>query len=107
MARSWTISGVGEPTREAVSAAAQAAGMPLGQWVEQALGKALAEGLEAGVSIEEIEARLRQVVTDAVQPVQQALARLETMMSAAPSPPRENSSSVRLLRERLRQRRGR
>jgi len=39
-----------------------------------------------------------------VQPVQQALARLETMMSAAPSPPRENSSSVRLLRERMRQR---
>ena len=99
------ISGVDEPTRAAVTAAASEAGIPLGQWVEQALTKALAEGLEAGVSIEEIEARLRLVVADALQPVQQALARLEAM--AAASPPRENSSSVRLLRERLRQRRGR
>ena len=99
------ISGVDEPARAAVTAAASEAGIPLGQWVEQALTKALAEGLEAGVSIEEIEARLRQVVADALQPVQQALARLETM--AAASPPRENSSSVRLLRERLRQRRSR
>jgi hypothetical protein len=80
--------------------------MPLGQWVEQALGKALAEGLEPGVSIEEIEARLRQVVAEAVQPVLQALARLETIAAAA-SPPRENSSSIRLLRERMRQRRSR
>ena len=79
--------------------------MPLGQWVEQALKKALAEGLEAGVSIEEIEARLRQVVADALQPTQQVLARLEAL-ATAPSPP-DNSSSVRLLRERLRQRRGR
>jgi hypothetical protein len=65
VARSWTISGVGEPTREAVMAAAREAVMPLGQWVEQALKKALAEGLEPGVSIEEIEARRRQVVADA------------------------------------------
>ena len=105
MARSWTISGVDEPTRAAVTAAASEAGMPLGQWVEQALTKALAEGLEAGVSIEEIEARLRQVVADALQPVQQALARLETLVTAQ-SPP-DGGSSVRLLRERLRQRRGR
>ena len=82
MARGWTIGGVGEPTREAVTAAASEAGMPLGQWVEQALMKALAEGLEAGVSIEEIEARLRQVVAEALQPVQQALAQLETLVTA-------------------------
>ena len=69
------------------------------------LKKALVEGLEAGVSIEEIEARLRQVVADALQPMQQALARLETLVTA-PSPP-DGSSSFRLLRERLRQRRGR
>ena len=99
------ISGVDEPTRAAVTAAASEAGIPLGQWVEQALKKALAEGLEAGVSIEEIEARLRQVVADALEPMQQALARLETLVTA-PSPP-DGSSSIRLLRERLRQRRGR
>ena len=105
LARGWTIGGVGEPTREAVTAAASEAGMPLGQWVEQALQKALAEGLEAGVSIEEIEARLRQVVADALQPMQQALARLETLVTA-PSPP-DGGSSVRRLRDRLRQRRSR
>ena len=77
--------------------------MPLGQWVEQALKKALAEGLEPGVSIEEIEARRHQVVADAVHPVQQTLAQIE--MAAGPSPP-DGSSSIRLLRERLRQRQG-
>ena len=104
MAKSWAISGIDEPTREAVTAAASEAGIPVGAWVEQALGKALAEGLEPGVSIEEIEARLRQVVTDALQPVQQTLTRIET--ATAPGPP-DGSSSIRLLRERLRQRRGR
>jgi hypothetical protein len=68
VARSWTISGVGEPTREAVMAAAREAVMPLGQWVEQALKKALAEGLEPGVSIEEIEARRRQAAMHTVDP---------------------------------------
>ena len=98
MAKAWAISGVSERTREAVTAAAQEAGMPVGAWVEQALGKALEEGLEPGVSLEEIEARLRQVVADAVQPVQQALLRLST---EAPSSP------VSLVRARMRQRRGR
>ena len=99
MARSWTISGVGEPTREAVTAAASEAGISLGQWVEQALKKALAEGLDPGVPLEEIEARRRQVVADAVQPVQETIARIE--LATAPSSP-----DIRLLRERLRQRQG-
>lgn len=99
MVRSWTISGISEPTRAAVTAAASEAGMPLGQWVEQALKKALAEGLEPGVSLEEIEARRRQVVADAVQPVQETIARIE--LATAPSSP-----DIRLLRERLRQRQG-
>jgi hypothetical protein len=97
VAKAWAISGVSERTREAVTAAAQEAGMPVGAWVEQALGKALEEGLEPGVSLEEIEARLRQVVADAVQPVQQALLRLPT---EAPSSP------VSLVRTRMRQRPG-
>ena len=79
--------------------------MPVGTWVEQAVGKALAEGLEPGVSLEEIEARLRQAVADAVQPVQQALARLETTVAALS--PTEGSSPVALARTRTRQRRGR
>jgi hypothetical protein len=66
--RGWTIGGVDARTREAV-AAAEEAGMPVGAWV----GKALAEGLEAGVSVEEIEARVRAVVTQELEPVRQAL----------------------------------
>ena len=68
MARGWAISAVTDQTREAVVAAAEAAGMPVGTWIEQALSKALAEGLEAGVSIEEIETRLRQVMNDELKP---------------------------------------
>jgi hypothetical protein len=105
--RGWTIGSVGERTRAAVTVAAQQAGMPVGAWVEQALGKALKEGLEPGVSLEEIEARLRRVVSDELQPVWQALARLETTTSAALGQPRDSSSALRLLRGRLRQRRGR
>ena len=97
------ISGVGEPTRAAVTAAASEAGMPLGQWVEQALTKALAEGLEPGVSLEEIEARRRQAVADAVQPVQETIARIE--LATAPSSP-GGRLSIRRLRQRLRQRQG-
>ena len=98
MARGWTIGGVGEPTRAAVTAAASEAGISLGKWVEQALKKALAEDLEPGVPLEEIEAR-RQAVADAVQPVQETIARIE--LATAPSSP-----DIRLLRERLRQRQG-
>ena len=48
MARGWAISGIGDGTREAALAAAEEAGMPVGAWVEQALGKALAKGSKAG-----------------------------------------------------------
>jgi hypothetical protein len=89
LARGWAISGIGDRTREAATAAAEEAGMPVGAWVEQALGKALAEGLEAGVSIEEIEALLR----------------LEAAVAA--SRPMESSSPVSRVRTRMRQRRGR
>jgi hypothetical protein len=104
LARSWAISGVSDRTREAVTAAADAAGMPVGAWVEQALIKALTEGLEAGVSIEEIEARVRAAVAQELEPVRQALAHLE---AAAPVPTAADSGSpIGLLRERrLRQRR--
>jgi TRAP-type C4-dicarboxylate transport system substrate-binding protein len=105
LAKGWTISGVSEPIRTAVAAAAQEAGLPLGAWVEQALQKALAEGLEAGVSIEEIEAWMRAAVAEELQPVQQALARLEEAAAAPVSSPADVGSPVSLVRERMRQRR--
>ena len=90
MARSWTISGISEPTREAVTAAASEAGMPLGQWVEQALKKALVKGLEPGVSLEEIEARRRQVVADAVH----AQIELATAPELAGHPPAAGAAAA-------------
>jgi TRAP-type C4-dicarboxylate transport system substrate-binding protein len=106
LAKGWMIDGVNERTRSAVMTAAQEAGLPVGAWVEQALQKALDEGLEAGVSIEEIEARVRAAVAEELRPVQQTLARLEAMGSSAPSPA-DGGSPVNLVRERMRQRRGR
>jgi hypothetical protein len=110
LAKAWAISGVSEQTRTAVGAAAEEAGMLVGAWVEQALQKALAEGLEAGVSIEEIEARMRKAVAEGLQPVQQALARLEETAAApasaaAPIPSAPDASPVSLVRERMRLRR--
>jgi hypothetical protein len=107
LARGWAISGVTDQTREAVMAAADATGMPVGAWIEQALTKALAEGLEAGVSIEEIETRLRQAVSDELKPMQQALARLEAATAAPPTSPALGDRPPSSLSERLRERRQR
>jgi hypothetical protein len=59
--------------------------------------------LESGVAIEEIEARVHQVVAQELQqPMQQALTRLE-----ARSNPASNVTSLDLARARMRRRRGR
>ena len=42
-ARTWAIKGVSDRTRQAVLEAASAAGLTVGEWVEQALARA-AEG---------------------------------------------------------------
>jgi flagellar biosynthesis/type III secretory pathway protein FliH len=102
LAKGWMISGVSEQTRSAVAEAAQEAGMPIGAWIEQALQKALAEGLEAGVSIEEIEARVRGAVAEELRPVQQALARVEAAGNNV-----SNVLSLDLARARMRRRRAR
>ena len=105
MARNWTIAGISEETRAAVSAAAQEAGVPVGAWIEQALRHALEQGLEPGVSLEEVVAQFRQVVSDELQPMQQTLVRLETAVTV--SGLIDGSSPVSLVRGRMRQRRGR
>jgi hypothetical protein len=102
VAKGWTIAGVSEQTRAAVFAAAVEARMPVEAWVEQALRKALDEGLEPGVAIEEIEARVRVAVTEELRPVQEALARLE-----ANGNPASNVTSLDLARARMRRRRAR
>ena len=106
MARGWAISGIGEQTREAATAAADAAGMPVGAWVEPALRQALKGTAESpppeGVEIDELEAMVRRVVAEELQPVKEALARSGT--TTAP-PSSADGSPVSLMRERRRQRR--
>src|SRR4051794_33344382 len=89
LARGWAISGIGDQVREAAMAAmaaADAAGMPVGAWVEQALGQALETKAKPpppeGVEIDELEAMVRRVVAEELEPVKEALARSGT--AAAP-----------------------
>ena len=49
VAKGWTIGGVGDPTREAASAAAQEAGLPLGAWVERVVREVLQGEPEPGL----------------------------------------------------------
>src|SRR3954447_12276295 len=87
LARGWAISGIGDQVREAAMAAADAAGVPVGEWVEQALRQALEAKAEParpeGVEIDELEAMVRRVVAEELRPVRKALVHPGT--TAAPS----------------------
>ncbi len=97
--------GVGDPAREAASAAAKAAGVPLGAWVERAVRQALrgepGPAPAAGGGLGELEATVRRVVAEELRPLREALARLGT----ASSLPGGGGSSLGLLRARMRHRR--
>jgi hypothetical protein len=103
--KGWLIGGVSEEVRQEVTAAAEQTGMPLGQWIEKALRKAIVEGLEegpAGVEMGELEAMVRRVVAEELEPLRASLdrQRAKDVITTASSP-------VELVRERLRRRRGR
>jgi hypothetical protein len=106
LARGWAISGIGDQVREAAMAAADAAGVPVGAWIERALRRALeAEPARPeGVEIDELEAMVRRVVAEELRPVREALPRPGT--TAAPSRPADGSP-VSLMRERRQHRRAR
>ena len=104
MAKGWTIGGIGDQTREAATAAADEAGMPVGAWVERALRQALEPAGPEGVEIDELEALVRRVVAEELRLVKEALAHLGT---AAASSRSVDGSPVGLMLDRRRQRRGR
>src|SRR3954454_22279837 len=93
LARGWAISGIGDQVREAAMAAADAAGMPVGEWVERALRQALEAEAEpaqpGGGEIDELEAMVRRVVAEDLRPVTEVLARPGP--TAAPSSPADGS----------------
>ena len=82
MARGWAISGISDRTCEAAMTAADAAGVPVGAWVEQALRQALEAKAEParpeGVELDELEAMVRRVVAEELRPVKEALAQATT-----------------------------
>jgi hypothetical protein len=90
LARGWAISGIGDQTREAAMAAADAAGMPVGVWVERALRQALEAKAEPaapeGVEIDELEAMVRRVVAEELGSMREALARLEARAASSTLP---------------------
>jgi hypothetical protein len=106
LARGWAISGISDQTREAATAAADAAGISVGAWVEQALRQVLEAKAEPapaeGVEIDELEAMVRRVVTEGLRPVKEALAHSGTITAPSSS---ADGSPVSLMRERRRQRR--
>src|SRR3954469_14719815 len=106
LARGWAISAVSDQTREAAVATPDAAGMPVGAWVEQALRQALEEKAEPpppeGVEIDELEAMVRRVVAEELRPVKEALAHSGT---TAPLSAPAAGFPVSLMRERRRQHR--
>jgi hypothetical protein len=104
LAKGWAISGIGDQVREAATAAADEAGMPVGAWVEQALRRALEPPRPEGVEIDELEAMVRRVVAEELRPVREALAHLGT---AAASSRSVDGSPVALMRDRRQYRRAR
>ena len=106
MARGWAIGGISERTREAVTAAAEEAGVPVGAWVERALREVLEAGWKPdapeGVELGELEAMVRRVVAEELQSVREAIA--SPALTATP-PSLPGGSPIGLMRERRRQRR--
>src|SRR3954451_12098371 len=79
--KSSTSLGVDGPLRDEAASPAERAGMPVGQWLERALRKALDVETEPappeGVEIGELEAMVRRVVAEELRPVLEAFERLE------------------------------
>jgi hypothetical protein len=101
------VVGVDGPVRDEAVAAAERAGLPVRNWIERAVRKARAEGLEpappAGMELGELEALVRRVVAEELEPVKEALAR-PGEVAAAPNPPAGGAQS-NLLRMRMRRHR--
>jgi hypothetical protein len=106
--KSWTIAGMDEQARAEAVAAAERAGMPVHEWIEQAVRQALQPGADhappEGVEIEELEAMVRRVVAEELRPMRETLDRLEARAVATAD---AGGGPVTFTRERIRHRRSR
>jgi hypothetical protein len=105
---SATTAGVDGPLREEAVVATERAGLPVGGWGERTVPEAPEDGPEPASPVEvgpgELEAMVRRTVAEELQPLREAIARLE---ATAPSSPSVGGLPIGLMRERRRQHRGR
>ena len=79
-ARTWTIKGVGDSTREAVLDAALDAGQTVGEWVDRALARAAEEARHPrppAASRADVAEVVQQIVAEGLRPVLERLEQLE------------------------------
>ncbi len=94
--RTWTIKGVSDRTRAAVSEATQAEGLTLGEWIDRALTKAADEALHPKPPAATRE-DVAEVVREQLAPI---LARLEALegkadQAAEPDVPTADAATAR------------
>jgi hypothetical protein len=79
-ARTWAIKGASDRTREAALKAAAAAGLTIGEWVDQALTRAAEEARNPrppAASREEVAEIIERALEARLQPIAKRLERLE------------------------------
>jgi hypothetical protein len=109
-ARTWAIKGASDRTREAALKAAAAAGLTIGEWVDQALARAAEEARNPrppAASREEVAEIIERALEARLQPIAERLERLEQSTTASGAA-REGANGVDPVASvvaRLRQRR--
>ncbi len=107
--RSWTIKGVGDRTRAAAAEAAQAAGLTIGDWIDQVLAKAAAEARSpkpVAATRAEVAEVVRAALSEQLAPLTERLAAVEEKVNRPTGPAPPAASPVEAVRTRLRLRRG-
>ena len=97
--RTWTIKGVSDHTREAVSEVAHAVGLTVGEWIDQTLAKAAAETLHPrspAASREDVAEVVRELLDERLAPL------TEKIDQATRATAGNGTPSVAALRARLR-----
>ena len=78
--RTWAIKGVSDRTRDAAVEAAHAAGLTVGEWVDQALAKAAEEAQSPrppSATREDVAEVVRELLTEQLTPIAERLTTLE------------------------------
>ena len=106
--RAWTIKGVSDRTRPAAVEAAHAAGLTIGEWLDQVLARAAAEARSPkppAATRAEVAEVVREALSEQLAPLAERLAAFEEKVSRPTRPEPPAASPVEAVRTRLRRRR--